>query len=258
MQQAFFDTYAQTYDDHFTNSLIGKAQRELVHQYLLKIKDSNAGVLEINGGTGEDALFLSQHFKCVTCTDVSEAMLSIAKHKNKENSNAFFERSSIQELTNNVKGEFDLVFSNFGGLNCLSPAELQQLEKDLNVIAKKDLVFVIMGRKCLWECFIFWWRNDKQRRGRRVDINGTLAELNGKKFRIHYYSAKEIRDLFEVNYNQVKCMPIGFFIPPSYLEASMKKRRFYFTILNTLDSFVKSMSFLSNYADHYLIHLKRT
>ena len=35
MQPQAFDTYAERYDEHFTNSVIGRAQRNQVYQCLL-------------------------------------------------------------------------------------------------------------------------------------------------------------------------------------------------------------------------------
>ena len=53
-----FDVLADTYDEVFTRSLIGQAQRAQVWRVLEQAFSRGQRVLEINCGTGEDALFL--------------------------------------------------------------------------------------------------------------------------------------------------------------------------------------------------------
>jgi SAM-dependent methyltransferase len=81
-----FDSEALIYDQNFTYSKIGKAQREIVWTHLsnlikyAKIKS----VLEVNCGTGEDALFLNKKEISVLPTDVSEKMVELALAMNSE------------------------------------------------------------------------------------------------------------------------------------------------------------------------------
>ena len=90
MQPQSFDTYAQSYDDHFTNSLIGKAQRFQVYQKLLnQVSFLWKSVLEINCGTGEDALWLAKHATTVLATDISQGMIDVAKNKSSNNAIEF-------------------------------------------------------------------------------------------------------------------------------------------------------------------------
>ena len=82
MLQEAFDNYAEHYDEHFTNSLIGKAQRQQVYSYLSTLNYfTNKKILEINCGTGEDAKVFSEHKSHVTATDISEKMIAFAKRK---------------------------------------------------------------------------------------------------------------------------------------------------------------------------------
>ena len=83
MLQEAFNNYAEQYDEHFTNSLIGKAQRQRVYSYLSTLNYfTNKDILEVNCGTGEDAKIFSEHNAHVTATDISEKMIAFAKQKN--------------------------------------------------------------------------------------------------------------------------------------------------------------------------------
>ncbi len=82
MQQAF-DTVAQSYDASFTHSVIGIAQRDVVWSYLESSLSSSdkLNILELNCGTGEDALWFAKKGHKVLATDISEKMLGITQEK---------------------------------------------------------------------------------------------------------------------------------------------------------------------------------
>ena len=258
MQQTSFNNYAGVYDEHFTNSLIGKAQRKIVHNYISSVSNKKNNVLEINCGTGEDAVFLSRLNQNVICSDVSSEMVKICAEKIKLLSNCETLLCSIQEIEK-INGKFNFLFSNFGGLNCLSESELKSFSNTcLNLTSQNaDLIFVIMGRKCLWENSYFFLKRNTKHIFRRKNRSGVNTEIKGSSFQTYYYSPKEIKSIFQHSFNLVKCSPVGFFIPPSYLNPFFVKHKKLFSSLCKLETAITSVNFLSDYADHYLIHLKR-
>lgn len=260
MLQEAFNNYAGQYDEHFTNSIIGKAQRQRVYSYLCSLNYfANKDILEINCGTGEDAKMFNEHKAHVTATDISEKMIAFAKQKN-ENSSIKFIISSIQEIeTKTNSNKFDAVFSNFGGLNCLNEKELIQFSKTITNLThpKSDLVFVIMGTNCFIEKLYFFLKLNKTKALRRKQKLGVETKINNNAFTTYYYSPKQIKTIFKSNFEIMNIQPIGLFIPPSYLEPFVKKHLIFSKFLMKLDSVFARFSFLSNNADHYLIHLKR-
>lgn len=258
MQQASFDIYATSYDNHFTGSLIGRAQREVVHNYLKRFVDLNGNILEVNCGTGEDALFFLKSCKSITCTDISEGMVLKTKLKTAAYNNITTLVSSTSMIAEMVNKKYDLIFSDFGGLNCLNEAELKNFFYSLARITQtnSELVFVIMGRKCLWERLYFRFKGDKSKAWRRTVKDGVIANLGSATQLTFYYSPKEIikmtNNLFEVK----GIRPVGFFIPPSYLNPYFERHKFLFLILSIFDKITRPFKFFANQADHYLIHLK--
>src|SRR5688572_23347635 len=122
-----FDHIAPTYDSAFTQSAIGQLQRKHVWNYLEKITPELGGleILELNCGTGEDAMLFSEKGFNIVATDVSEEMLRVTQQKahryslqNKITSH-YLDLESFDETVFDKK--FDLIFSNFGGLNCIHP-----------------------------------------------------------------------------------------------------------------------------------------
>ena len=66
-----FDALAERYDGMFTNSLIGRAQRDAVWSMAIRTFKCGDRILELNCGTGEDALFLAHHGITVLACDAS-------------------------------------------------------------------------------------------------------------------------------------------------------------------------------------------
>ena len=76
-----FDAIASTYDDTFTNSSIGRAQRHLVWLEADRAFGIGHQILEINCGTGIDALHLASRGIEVTACDSAPAMIEVARHR---------------------------------------------------------------------------------------------------------------------------------------------------------------------------------
>lgn len=255
-----FDNAATNYDSTFTNSVIGKAQREVIYSHLSKFLKNNVPkiILEINCGTGDDAIWLAKQNIQIVSTDISEEMILIAKSKEKL-PNLTFARLNINEISKPFGVEkFDLIFSNFGGLNCLSKEELKLFfERVSNLVSEKGhLVLVIMPKNTLWESFYFLAKAKFSLVFRRKKEN-IIANVDGEKVNTFYYNPKDIVNLSGNDFEIISIKPIGFFIPPSYLEPFFKNKLKLLSILKNLDKAIKNCSFLSKYADHYYIVLQK-
>ena len=256
--EASFDKAAVNYDEAFTYSEIGKLQRNLVYKQLSKQLDSVQNILEINCGTGEDAIWLArQNFK-VTATDISPGMIDAAKNKGNFENLSFFmvDINSIATVFQN--DNFDLIFSNFGGLNCLSKSELEKFfQNAASVLSEKGkLILVIMPKNTLWEQFYFLAKAQFSSVSRRKKGN-ILADVDGEKVPTYYYNPKDIVNLAQHDFELVAQKPIGFFVPPSYLEPFFKDKKGLLRFLNALENGISNWSFLSKYADHYIITLQK-
>ena len=78
---AAFDDLAASYDDTFTESVIGRLLRAAVWRRLDAQFRAGDRVLELNCGTGADAIHLAHTGVRVLATDVSEAMLDVTRRK---------------------------------------------------------------------------------------------------------------------------------------------------------------------------------
>src|SRR6478735_6450842 len=80
-QTAPFDGMAADYDRSFTASSIGQRMRAVVWHRLATAFRSGERVLELNCGTGEDAVHLGSRGVRVLATDTSELMIEKARIK---------------------------------------------------------------------------------------------------------------------------------------------------------------------------------
>jgi ubiquinone/menaquinone biosynthesis C-methylase UbiE len=249
-----FDHTASTYDTTFTNSCVGEAQREQVWKYVDKHINLFQDVLEVNCGTGEDAHRWDFRGKGVVATDISSEMIHIAQSKFPE---LHFRVLDVNDLCS-YDNTFDTLFSNFGGLNCLSPDELKRFFKNAyNELDKKGhLVIVLMGKKCVWERFYFGFRAKFKKAGRRNTKECVQVHVEGETVKTWYFSPGEIQQFAGERFEVVTTKPIGLFIPPSYLAPKFEGRKRMFAFLKWMDG-VFTFSRLSNSADHFLMILKR-
>ncbi|MDY8138870.1 class I SAM-dependent methyltransferase [Aquimarina sp. 2201CG5-10] len=258
-----FDIAAITYDDVFTNSHIGKMQRDLVHDFLRKniSKEDSLDILEINCGTGHDAIWLAHQGHNVIATDISSEMISIAENKEFFSQKIpKFRQLDINNLNEtHFESSFDIIFSDFGGLNCLSSDQLEFFFTSASKKLKPQgrIIGVIMPKHCLLESLYFIAKGNIKKAFRRNTKQAVSANVDGVLVDTWYYNPKDIKILSQSDFSTDTIKPIGFCIPPSYLESFFKKRIGLLKKLRNLDSFFKDFSSLSRYSDHYIISLSK-
>lgn len=258
-----FDSAAVSYDTDFTFTPTGLFQRERVYHFLTKylIADSSAKILEINCGTGEDALWLAGKNYSVTATDASFKMIERANKKSQKNNfdNLKFKVCAFETLTSQYQKEnFDLIFSNFGGLNCVNENDLKKLAVDFSTLLKPNgkFIAVIMGRNCIWEILYFLLKLKFKSAFRRWSKKGVMANVGASVQETFYYSPTEIKNIFNKHFDTLSANPIGFALPPTYLDSFFGNKKKLLKFLQRIER-IFPFAFLSNLADHYFIAFER-
>jgi SAM-dependent methyltransferase len=154
-----FDAIAERYDETFTSSKIGQAQRASVWKELEKAFHAGDRILELGCGTGVDACFLAQRGTTVFACDSSPQMIAAAQRNARDLITStgagavdlqLLRAEEILSLRN--RGPFDGAFSNFGALNCIE--NLRSLAVDLAALLKpgSSLLLCLMLR--LGSCLV--------------------------------------------------------------------------------------------------------
>lgn len=250
-----FDLEAPHYDKLFSDTIVGKEQRRQVHRALEKDGlFTGQHLLELNCGTGIDALEFHRRGNTVLATDQSPGMLDMAR---KHFPDGEFAQLRLQDVRN-IQGTFSLLFSNFGGVNCLSPEELNTFFSSASDLLKPGghLVLVVMGKRCWWDNLYLLLTRKFTRIGRRNTTLPVPVPVAERVVSTWYYSPKDIRKMTEGCYSRVSLRPIGVFVPPSYLAPYFDRHRSLFGVLKSLDRLFRWRP-LADFSDHYYLCLQK-
>lgn len=258
-----FDAIAGGYDAVFTHTAVGRRMRQRVRDLYragcLPVAETAGKALEINCGTGDDALWLARQGWQVLATDISPEMVRITQEKARQAGLEDRIESRVCGFAEveHLEGQFDLVWSNFGGLNCISPGEMAVFAAVLAKKMKPGGVFiaVVMSRFCWWETLYFLLKGNRGaafRRRSREAVEGRLDENTSVP--TWYYSPREFGLLFK-NWTVKQISPAGFWLPPSYLNPFFEKRPRWLQLLNFLECHC-APDWLASASDHFFIKLK--
>ncbi len=153
--EVYWNDAAEKYDQAFTGTLVGKMWRDAVWQELDARFQPGSRVLELNCGTGVDAVHLAQSGVSVVACDISSRMICFARENAMARS--LHERLDFRVLATEQLAAleagvmFDGAFSNFSGLNCVH--DLAQVARGLaSVLTPGSPLFLCMlGRFAPWE-----------------------------------------------------------------------------------------------------------
>jgi ubiquinone/menaquinone biosynthesis C-methylase UbiE len=258
-----FDAIAGTYDDDFSNSLVGRAQRNSVWLDADRSFHPGQHVLEINCGTGIDALHLASRGVDVTACDSSQQMIAVARRR--------LEASPIRAKVDfrciptecigvlENEGPFDGVLSNFAGLNCVS--DLTATSRALARLVKPGgkAVLCLFGRVCLWEIGFYFSGGNLKKAFRRFSKHGIGASLGGSsKFTVHYPTVKLLRKTFRPHFRLESQRGVGILVPPSYLERLATRSPRFFKFAAAVDPWLGRYPGARAFSDHIVLTFERT
>lgn len=257
-----FDAIADRYDETFTRSKIGQAQRTSVWRELETAFRPGDCVLELGCGTGVDACFLADRGVKVVACDNSPQMIKVATRRVAEGEKRSLVQTYLlaaEDIANLRSGDaFDGAFSNFGALNCVQ--DLQQLARNLAALLKPGATALLcwMGPCCLWEVIWYLGRGNPRkafRRFRRGGVTACLAE--GTSIRVHYTSVRSLARTFAPEFQLKSIKGIGVSVPPSYLEPWANRFPHLFGLSVRADLVWGRCFGFRSLADHVLLEFRR-
>jgi SAM-dependent methyltransferase len=257
--QEYWDAAAETYDQDFTTTLIGRTRRSAVWREMDKVFQPGERVLELNCGTGADAVHLAHLGIRVLACDISPRMIEIAR-KFASTTNAA-ERTDFRVLpTEKIEvlaseGPFDGAFSNFAGLNCVE--DLPAVVRNLVRLLKPDAPVLISmtGRFVPWEIVWFLKHGDAKNAVRRLSRKD--AGLSRGPLNIQRPSVSEITGIFAQGFRRRGWRGIGIGVGPSYMEPWARRFPNVTNALARVDDWVGGFPPFRNMADCVLLEFER-
>jgi SAM-dependent methyltransferase len=257
-----FDAVAARFDTRFGAWRSVAAQRREVRAVLARAFPRGARVLEIGGGTGEDARWLAARGREVLLTDGAPSMVRIAREKLRSQRGpeprvVSAERLSALADERDRAGEppFDGAFSNFAALNCVEAMDDVGAGLARLLRPGAPALLVLFGTLCPGELVVQLARGDARAATRRLARGPVPARLGGREFTVRYHAAEELRRALSPCFRLRRRVGIGVFVPPSAAEPWISRHPALVRTLEAMDRLAARP--LAPLGDHVLYWFER-
>lgn len=256
-----FTEQSVKFDDLYSKNPIIKYKRKRVRDHLSKFIVPGQNILELNSGTGEDVVWLAQENCNVHATDISVGMQRVLKQKIKTKGLEKLVNTEICSFTalENLKqrGPYDLIFSNFAGLNCTGDLDKVLLSFSKLLKPKGIVTLVILPKFCLWEFLLIFKGKAKTASRRLFSKKGVSARVEQTYFTCWYYNPSYIIKYLKKDFELLSIEGLCTIVPPSYIENFAEKFPKLFSSLCKIENAWKNKWPWKYIGDYYIISLQK-
>lgn len=218
-----------------------------------------ARLIDLGCGTGLDAQAFAQRGYRVMAIDGASTMVAPAHQR----AQAVGLEARLQVIPvgiqhiDQLSGEFDGIYSNFGSLNHIEDLPAVAIECARLLRSDGCLVFSVIGRMCPWEM------NEDTRRGRLMQASMRFAcgaaalRVSGQMVRIRRYLPREFYRVFEAYFSLAYYRPLSVFLPPPYLVGLYQCYPMLVQSLGWLDDLITTWPLLRDMGDYFLIVMRK-
>ncbi len=253
-----FSRTAEKYDAFALDHPNQARMRRKVYAHLTRLVPTGSHILELNCGTGTDAVELARRGYKVHATDIAPGMLN--RLRSKVNDLRLQDRVTVEErsylsLLDTPGAPFDAVFSDLGGINCipdLSPV-IQQLP---HVLRPGGVVtWVLMSHVCLWEMAELF-RGHPRLAFRRFARGAVRSHLEGLHFDVYYFSPRQTIRWFGSGFELLALEGLSVITPTAESKNFAKRHPHLYQTLSWLDDRLAPHSPWNGWGDFYIISLR--
>jgi ubiquinone/menaquinone biosynthesis C-methylase UbiE len=259
--EAAFSNQAALFDDLYSQNAIVNYKRKRVREHLLKFMTPDSSVLELNCGTGEDAVYLALNGHRVHATDVSLGMQERLRAKVDQRGLKTFISTELCSFTQlnalQNRGPFDHIFSNFGGLNCTQ--DLDRVLQSFSGLLKTNgiVTLVIIPKFCLWEALLIFKGKFKTATRRWFSKKGAQAHIDGTYFKCWYYNPSYVIKHMGSSFQLLEIEGLCTVVPPSYIENFAEKYPRIYKYLESKEDHLRNKFPWKYCGDYFIISLKK-
>jgi ubiquinone/menaquinone biosynthesis C-methylase UbiE len=259
---AAFSRQASVFDGYDAGNTILQYKRRRVREHVVSLLAPESQILELNAGTGEDAIFFARLGHRVHATDIAEGMQAKLKEKvmiaglDEKVTAELCSFTDLDALDN--KGPYDLIFSNFAGLNCTR--DLDGVLRSVGPLLKPGgvVTLVMLPKFALWETLLlfrgkFRTAFRRWRAGRR----GAPAHVEGIHFRCWYYPPSFVIRVLKDSFDLLGLEGLCTLVPPSYIEHFAERHPSAYRWLCRREDRWKSKRPWRSIGDYYIISLRK-
>ena len=212
-----FSRKADEYDAFGADHIILARMRHKVYDHVQRFLQPTDRILELNAGTGLDAAFLARRGYAVHAIDIAPGMLDHLADKIRQqhlHDRLTYQALSFTEIDRVEGGPYEYLFSNFGGLNCIS--DLSTVARHLPEILRPGglLTWVIMPPVCPWELAMIL-KGKFRIATRRLRRGGTLAHVEGVHFMTYYFTPRQVLNALGPAFRLLYLEGLSVFTPPA-------------------------------------------
>ncbi len=254
-----FSRTAEKYDSFVDDHPHLTRMRSKVYAHVMRYVSHGARILELNAGTGTDAVQLAQRGNFVHATDIAPGMLDRLPEKVKQlglQDRLTMEARSFLSLQGVQGAPFDAVFSNLGGLNCvpnLTPV-IQQLPDVLK--PGGVLTWVLMPHICLWEMAEVL-RGNFPVAFRRFSNGAVRARLEGLSFDVYYFSPQQVIRWLGNDFQLLALEGLSVITPTGQSRNFARRYARLYRALSWLDDKLSPRWPWNGWGDFYILTMRR-
>ncbi len=258
--RSYWNHAAETYEEDFTATLVGRLQRSAVWRDLDRVFKPPQRILELNCGTGIDAVHLGMKGLRVVACDISSRMIELASRRaqwSRCSERLSFHTLATEEIERVATlGPFDGVFSNFSGLNCVG--DLAAVRRNLSPLLNpgSPMILCMLGRFVPWEVAWFIAHRDwtaATRRLRRTEDSRSRQPA----VTVRYPSVSTIAAAFSPDFTLRSWRGIGITLPPTYLERWARCFPRLTIALSEIDRFMGTVPVFRHMANFAVLEFQR-
>lgn len=258
---AAFTKQSAVFDNLYSTNSIIQYKRQRVREHMLQYLQPGSTILELNSGTGEDAVWFAQQGHRVHATDIAAGMQqqliqkAAAAGLADKISSEQISFTALQQLKTPQK--FDHIFSNFAGLNCTGALEKVLASFSSLVKPGGTVTLVILPKFCLWEFLLLFKGQFKTAFRRLFGRNGAKAHIEGEYFTCWYYNPSFVVQHLKTDFDLLKVEGLCTMVPPSYIEGFAEKYPRWYAFLKRNENKYKSRWPWKCIGDYYIISLRK-
>ena len=253
-----FNNVAPIFDETFENE-ITRRLRQTVYATVESLTPPGSSILDINCGTGIDALALARRGYNVLGIDIAPKMIELAQAKaHRQNFFAAkFLLGSFEHITEKTNASYDLILSNFGGLNCVR--QLDTTAQQVASVTKLGGYFVaiVMPPVCMWEIVAGMTRLDLHAAFRRLSKNARATGFRGKTFVVYYHPLRKLLSAFSRWFRPEKIIGLNIISPPPHATTFLQSNAKLSLWLERCEQVLASLRGFRAIGDHYMVVLRR-